>query len=267
MKKIKASIIIVTLNSGDDLIRTIQSVISQTYVNFEILIKDGLSTDDSLQNLPNDSRVVVYSKKDHGIYDAMNQAIEHTSGDITIFMNSGDLFYDKNVLSNVCQYIEEKGVENTIYYGDCYLSDRNVMMKYPDVFDNYTCFTKVLCHQATIYSTSMLKKRGFNCEYKIASDYEYYVNAYVNGYKLRHIPFVIARYQGNGASETKDNRRNSIVEGNQIRKKYFVGKIYWKLWLKAQFHGVGLKHLIAKVELTYPLYKKMAELYYKKLEI
>ena len=89
---IKFSIVTVCLNAGQDLIDTVNSTLGQSYDCFEILVKDGFSTDGSTEQLPEDERIRLIQKKDTGIYDAMNQAVEEALGDYLIFMNCGDRF-------------------------------------------------------------------------------------------------------------------------------------------------------------------------------
>ena len=69
------SILVVCLNPGDKLRHTIESVLEQTESDYEILVKDGGSTDGCMAMLPQDERIRVVSQKDLGIYDAMNQAV------------------------------------------------------------------------------------------------------------------------------------------------------------------------------------------------
>ena len=123
------SVIIVSLNAGDKLKKTIESALSQKGADFEVVIKDGLSSDGSIDEImslypdqsyreksdPNTAELVkktdnvsaaaekpvirIYEQPDTGIYDAMNQAISHAEGDFYIFMNCGDYFYDDQVLA------------------------------------------------------------------------------------------------------------------------------------------------------------------------
>ena len=73
---VRFSIITVCLNAGQDLLDTVQSTLGQTYENFEIIVKDGGSRDGSMEKLPADPRIRVVTRKDTGIYDAMNQAVD-----------------------------------------------------------------------------------------------------------------------------------------------------------------------------------------------
>lgn len=259
----KISVLIVTLNSGNALIDTVRSTLAQTYSDLEIIVKDGGSSDGSLEKIPYDKRIRVLNCADSGIYDAMNQAVRVATGQYLIFMNCGDMFIDDHVLEKVAKVIagipEEKRV---IFYGDCYTANRDSILRYPDIFDDYVCFTKVLCHQATIYPAQMLLERGFSLNYKIAADYEYYVHAYVHGVKLIHIPIVIAYYQGDGASESHQNRKLALQERKMILKDNFKYKRYKKTWIRMQMKGVGVKHFLVQQEWFYPIYKRIANAYY-----
>lgn len=258
------SVLIVALNAGDDLRRTVESTLSQQNADFEIIVKDGGSTDGSLEKLPVDQRLRIISKKDTGIYNAMNQAAELAEGEFALFMNCGDVFYDDMVLCQIENFCKEQVTEaQTIIYGDCYTENRDVYVRYPDVFDDYVCLTKTLCHQATVYPTAMLKRRGFQEQYRIAADYEYYVDAYSHGCKMIHIPLVIVRYQGNGASETPKNLKKSIKDANYICRENLGAERYRKAWFKAQLHGFGLKRFLVQQGWFYPVYKKLAKIYYR----
>ena len=107
---IKFSIITVCLNAGNDLLYTVAETLNQSYKNFEIVIKDGFSSDGAVENLPMDSRLRVIRKKDTGIYDAMNQAIEEAAGEYLIFMNAGDTFYAETTLEEIAAQITDKDV-------------------------------------------------------------------------------------------------------------------------------------------------------------
>ena len=90
MKQIKFSIIVVCLNAGEKLHKTLESVLRQSYTGFEILVKDGMSTDGSIEALPQEDAIRVVRQKDKSIYDAMNQAILLAEGDYLLFLNCGD---------------------------------------------------------------------------------------------------------------------------------------------------------------------------------
>ena len=116
------SIVIVSLNPGQKLAKTLGSVLSQEYGNFEVILKDGGSTDGSLKEEADgslsvawpgqsvsDSRVHIFRSPDKGIYDGMNQALVHINGDYVLFLNCGDSLYDSRVLSRTAALIEKAG--------------------------------------------------------------------------------------------------------------------------------------------------------------
>ena len=97
----KFSIVVVCLNAGNKLKMTVESILAQTYGDYEIIVKDGMSSDGCLDDLPEDKRIRVFQEKDRGIYDGMNQAVERAGGEYIYFLNCGDFFYDKDVLRRV----------------------------------------------------------------------------------------------------------------------------------------------------------------------
>ena len=112
-QEIKYSILVVCLNSGQRLLDTIESIISQKYQNYEIVIKDGESTDGSIEMVRERfaekiERIQIISRADSGIYDAMNQACSYATGEYYMFLNTGDSFYDENVLQKITDGISEK---------------------------------------------------------------------------------------------------------------------------------------------------------------
>ena len=82
MGNIRFSVITVCYNPGQALLDTVEKILEQTCTDFEIIVKDGLSTDGSVEKLPADPRIKVIRSKDAGIYDAMNQAVEASSGEL-----------------------------------------------------------------------------------------------------------------------------------------------------------------------------------------
>lgn len=138
----KFSIITVALNPGEKLQKTLDSVLCQTCSDYEVIIKDGGSTDGSMdrwregvpeegvvqvpadtrkpgsgirerQGVPGGagdlSRIRFLEKPDRGIYDAMNQAVQQAAGDFLLFLNCGDMLADRNVLERVAEQIDESG--------------------------------------------------------------------------------------------------------------------------------------------------------------
>lgn len=187
MAQISFSIVVVCLNPGEKLLKTVQSVLNQKYGNYEIVVKDGGSTDGSLEQLPADSRIRVYTRPDSGIYDAMNQAMSYVTGQFVQFLNCGDLLHDDMVLERLAAVIERKrgrGADGEglghkekerIFYGNQYHEAwGSVIYSAPEVND-FTCYRNVPCHQVCFYDVRLFAERGYDVKYRVRADYEHFL--------------------------------------------------------------------------------------------
>lgn len=236
------SIIVVCLNAGDKLHETVRSIQRQTEQDYEIIIKDGISTDRATTEYlaqmewesASDSRIRVYrDEKDSGIYDAMNQAVRHIQGDYVFFLNCGDLFCDEQVLARVREQIEQCGrtgnedSENNgrktprIFYGNICERLTGTMVQSNPVIDDFACYRNLPCHQACFYEAALLRKRGFDTKYRVRADYEHFLWCYYKaGAEPVYMPVTVAFYEGGGFSETGENRRRSKQEHKEIVSVY-----------------------------------------------
>lgn len=224
------SMVVVCLNAGESLLKTVQSILMQTYKNYEIIIKDGLSFDGSIEKLPADEKIHVYREKDRGIYDAMNQALEKVTGEYVYFLNCGDLLYNKDVLQKVNLLIEAntdktKEKDNvspgTIFYGNIYERiTKEIVVSNPHI-DAFACYRNVPCHQACFYGSRLMDEKKFNIKYVVRADYEHFLWCYFSGNAdMIHLPFLVADYEGGGFSETNENRSKSKNEHKEITEMY-----------------------------------------------
>ena len=99
----KFSIITATYNSAATLADTLDSILRQTHQDYEVIIQDGGSTDNTLDIAHSyeqcfGGRLRIFSEKDHGLYDAMNRGISHATGDVVGILNSDDFYADNEVL-------------------------------------------------------------------------------------------------------------------------------------------------------------------------
>jgi glycosyltransferase involved in cell wall biosynthesis len=174
----KLSIITVNKNNAAGLERTIQSVINQTYPNFEYIIIDGDSTDGSAEVLKKNETKIRYwvSEPDTGIYNAMNKGIQKAQGEYCLFLNSGDYLIDESTLTTVfdeLSHTEDAG----IYYTDC------MATKYPFIAPksievNYLIVHN-LNHQNSLIKRSLFLEHGLYSEkYRIAADYEFWLREF-----------------------------------------------------------------------------------------
>lgn len=223
------SIVVVCLNAGEKLRTTLESIEKQTYRNYEVVVKDGLSVDGSAAYARSFTKkfpsLSVLEQKDGGIYDAMNQAVHAAKGKYIYFLNCGDRFYQEKVLEEVAGLIAAHPAETGIYYGNIYdrLTGREVASN--PRLDAFGCYRNVPCHQACFYDRKLLLAHPFDTGYRVRADYEQFLWCFFTKMPELQTSFVygnilIADYEGGGFSETKQNRRVSAAEHREIVEKY-----------------------------------------------
>lgn len=206
MSKIQSSpiltIIIPAYNSGGTLDIALKSIINQTIKDIEILIIDGLSTDNTLEIVENHklefAGINIVSEKDKGIYDAMNKGIMLAKGEWIYFMGSDDSLYEPITIEQFLNNPELKN--NEIVYGDVYSTRFNG--RYDGLFSYSKLINQNICHQAIFFRKSIFTKIGkFNMKYKAYADWDHNIrwffsskvsNAYLNQ--------IIANYADGGYS-------------------------------------------------------------------
>ena len=112
------TIITPTYNSEKTINSNLNSIAEQTYQNFEHLIIDNLSSDNTIETIKNNNskKIIIYSEKDNGIFNAINKGIQKSKGDIISILHSDDFFFNKYVLKNVVDAFNLNGVDAV--YGD-----------------------------------------------------------------------------------------------------------------------------------------------------
>ena len=124
MEKIFLSVIIVSLNSKRDFLKTLKSILNQKYRNYEIIVVDGMSSDGTLDLVKKYKNKIskIIIEKDAGIYYAMNKGIKVSDSMWTIFMNCGDVFYNNNILKI---FNEKNYINNDIVFGNTIISNKS----------------------------------------------------------------------------------------------------------------------------------------------
>ena len=217
----KFSIVTVTFNSGDKLKKTIDSVLEQTFTDYEIVVKDGGSTDGSADRLAscNLERVRVIASKDSGIYDAMNQAVKECCGEYVMFLNAGDTFYTDSVLETVAK--SGALVPGSIAYGNTYFAQYDAVAKACPVISGFSLYRNMPCHQAIVYSKEVLLTKPYDTRYHLRADYEQLLHSYFKaGVLFNYIDTTIAAYEGGGFSESASNQKQAEDEFKHASRTY-----------------------------------------------
>ena len=195
----KFSIITVTYNAGKTLQATLDSIRFQDFSDYELVVVDGLSNDNTLDVIKKNSDLISYfiSEKDNGIYDAMNKGIELAKGEFTVFLNAGDVFSARDTLKRVATHIE-KSIKNTIYLGYVdYMHGDKACTTYP----NLSKLPYQFCHQSMFFRTSVLKMNIYDIRYKLSGDSEllYRLISLGETISIMDVKVAIAEY-GEGAT-------------------------------------------------------------------
>lgn len=204
------SIITINYNNLEGLRRTINSVMTQTWRNFEWIIVDGGSTDGSKELIeqtaanPNSNISWWCSEPDKGVYNAMNKGIGHAKGEYLNFMNSGDCFFEQNTLKLV---FEGKEYNADVLYGDYGYLDRNfIKIEAPDSLSLDFIRDGNICHQAIFQKRDSLGTPYYDEQYKIYADWKKWRDSLILGFSFIHIPLVICICERGGISQTSKEK-------------------------------------------------------------
>jgi glycosyltransferase involved in cell wall biosynthesis len=229
---LQLSIITINLNNAEGLKKTIESVIEQTSKNFEFILIDGGSTDNSLEIIKQFSSNLSFwvSEKDSGIYNAMNKGIKIAKGEYCLFLNSGDFFYSVETLSSVFSL----GLSEDIVYGDSFRYDKLIENGFfiiePDNLSLYHFFKKSICHQATFIKRELFVKYGnYDEMFKIASDWEFNIKAIIlNNCRTKHINIPVVYFNAQGLSNASEGI--SLKEREVILNQFFPKRVIADLY-------------------------------------
>ena len=177
----KLSIITVNLNDCNGLKKTIESVICQTFTDYEYIVIDGASTDGSVDVIKQYANKITYwvSEPDTGIYNAMNKGILQAKGEYCLFLNSGDWLVENNILEKVFSITFD---EDIVYGYDKHVGSSKVKC-YPEKWNFRVFLDDTLPHVASFIKRNLFYEVAFyNEENKAISDWEFFVLAIVNSF-------------------------------------------------------------------------------------
>ena len=254
------SIIIPTFNSESTIKSAIESIINQSYTNYEIVIVDGLSTDKTLELLIGyiNEKIKIASEKDNGIYDAMNKGITISKGEWLIFLGSDDKLYSNHVLQDVARIIEAED-KYQVLYGNVYSTRFNGF--YDGEFDENKIFYKNICHQSVFFRKTVFQLIGqFELKYKAHSDWHHNMKWFLNKLiKNKYINLIIADYADGGYSSThgdilfsEDKNMHYLKCSASMGNQKFKRAI-WVTELKKSVKHFDVFKLISLIKQTFKL--------------
>ena len=235
--KPKFSIITVTYNAATVIEPTLQSVLSQTYTNYECLLIDGGSKDDTVAKAKASGIEFAHivSERDNGIYDAMNKGIALATGDYLCFLNAGDAFYAPDTLQRIVDTIAgEEELPHVLYGETAEVNDarefvRMRRLKAPQEL-NWRSFKDgmLVCHQA-FYARRDIAPM-YDLRYRLSSDVDWCIKVMKASTRLVKIDAVVVNYLQNGLS--LKHHRASLVERFKVMSNHYgllptVGRHLW----------------------------------------
>lgn len=224
----KVSLILTTYNCKENLKKTLESIKIQDYPNLEVVIKDGGSDDGTLEVIREYEGQMIHpliweSKKDSGIYDAMNQGYEMSSGDILAFFN--DVFLVKDAVSSMVKQLlkeeEQKkrrmaGVHADLVYAERDKIVRTWKMGRGTIRQGWMPGHPTLYLRREIYETYGL----YRTDLKISADYEFMIRVLKHKEnELAYLPkTIISMFYGGTSNEGLGSYLQSLKEGHQALK-------------------------------------------------
>lgn len=240
----KLSIITINYNNAEGLRKTLASVAAQTFRDFEHIIVDGGSTDESVEiirqyadneairpenskadnlalspyHLITSSPIIWISEPDSGIYNAMNKGIKMAKGEYLLFLNSGDYLVDADTLKNVF----EEANDVDIIYGDrinVYEDGSQKEVNYfPDKITGSFMYQSMISHQASFIKSDLFVKYGlYREDLKYASDWEFFLKTFLlYNCTYQHIHQYVVYFDCLGISSVANNNKEMWEERKRV---------------------------------------------------
>ena len=216
----KLSIITINYNNREGLLKTIESVILQTFNDFEWIVIDGGSHDGSRELIEQYADHFSYwvSEPDRGVYNAMNKGIKVAKGDYLQFLNSGDWLYDETSLERCFSH----SFTSDIVYGDiCFVKQQGGMKKscFPSPLTLRYFYRFSLGHNASFIKREVLQQDYYDERFRIVSDWEFFLKKALKGCSFEYIDETVSCFDTNGISSVNPElvkQEREVVLGELI---------------------------------------------------
>ena len=239
------SIITITFNAASTLPPTLRSVAEQTFTNYEYIVVDGASRDNTValveaSQLP----VRMVSEPDKGLYDAMNKGLKMATGEYLIFLNAGDSFHTPDTLQRVAEAIGNN--RPGVVYGETAIVDANrnfLMMRRLRAPESLTWRSfangMLVCHQAFIARRDIAPQ--YDLKYRYSADVDWCIRCMKQTDELLNTHLTLIDYLNEG--ETTRHHRASLKERFAVMCHH-----YGTLPTVLRHVGFALRYAIARVQ-------------------
>jgi glycosyltransferase involved in cell wall biosynthesis len=218
------SIITINLNNRNGLAKTIVSIIEQVSNDYEFIVIDGGSYDGSKELLQSYGQSITYwvSEPDNGIYHAMNKGIAKATGEFCLFVNSGDILFNKHVIKDICKC----DLNAEIISGHTYVGKSGTELQFVKAQEKisfYTFYNHTILHQSTLIKTALFRTVGYyNENLSIVADWEFLLKAlFIHRCKYKSINVTLSVFDNSGISSDPGNFGISRLERDMVLNEYF----------------------------------------------
>lgn len=249
------TVVTVCFNASKTIGRTISSLAKQTYSNFEWIVCDGGSTDETLSMIydSNIKQLDLVSEPDNGIYDAMNKGLVRTQGMFVLFLNAGDSFHSSETLSQIAESIVSNDYPD-IVYGQTDIVDiegnkvaeRHLRAPKRLTFSSFKN-GMVVCHQSFVVKREIAPM--YDLRYRYSSDYDWCICCLQRSKKNVYLDGTIADFLNEG--QTTGHRISSLRERLRIMYEYYG--LMCALWQHIKFLPRFLRRRLEERKVGTPL--------------
>jgi glycosyltransferase involved in cell wall biosynthesis len=261
----KITIAVPSFNYARFLRPCLDSIRTQSYPDFEVLIADGGSSDGSVQIIEEycrqDDRFKFVSRSDAGQADAIKRAFAHASGDILCFLNADDCFLHSDVFSTVVDDFKNHTQVSVLTYGGDYLDAEGKKIKrinyryHPLDGFHWMRYRTAIIQPATFWLKHVYKPEEWPSNYHFVFDVVFFYQAYLK-YQWLESSTPVAGYRLHGENKSMSVKSKRVLELAAFEELKFGNGSFRSRYLKV------LARLIAKLETMGSLGKKLTHAIY-----
>ena len=220
------SIITVTKNTEKKIDLTIRSVLSQNFKNFEYIVVDGHSNDNTFTKITkykDNKKIKIFQRYDKNFYDSLNYAISKAKGNYISILNSGDIFFSNKILKKIQNNIF-KYKSFDFYFSNLVYYNKNIEVK--RIWKSYELKNNLsdafkIAHPTVFLVNKIAKKYKYNDNYNISADLDFILKLIQNNITYKYLNFFTIGMEAKGMSSSLNYSIIKIREDLNIHKRYF----------------------------------------------
>lgn len=242
------SVVVATFNADKTMVRCINSYARQTYLQKELIVIDGGSSDGTVELLKANADKIAYwvSEPDRGIYHAWNKALAQAHGDWICFLGADDYLWDEQVFAQMAPHLSRAIPAARVVYGQVALVNESGMVlgsfggPWPELRHVFLAGGVLNIHQATFHHRSLFEVRGtFDESFRIAGDYDLLLRELRDG-RAVFVPCLVAGMQHGGVSSNPATKVTAIREVMRAMQRNGVTPPFGVrlAWMRGMIHAM-----------------------------